>query len=337
MFIARDLAHFKTLFVQRLKNMLADDEPGAFILVLANSLQDDYLRQALATTLNDNFEALHKRFNAGRLAAAPDDLDVFERLLAMDLSALPAWRTKTVGDWEITLNLTRQLRPARASKQVLSSIVQPFDETGFHFNKPFLTPEILWQGDYLDRPLRVLFNKFPFAPYHLLIAVEAEDARPQVLDEVRHRYIFTLAEQVVQTLPGFAVGYNSLAAGASVNHLHFQGFIREQAFCIERSDWAHNGGARQYPLSARRFTSAAGAWRYIETLTQQNIAFNCLYREGVCYVVPRKFLGTQLLPDWLDGAGWIDVAGVMTVSNQAVFDALDAATISQNLQRLAVE
>ncbi len=335
MFIAEDLHQFKTLFVNQLKNMLADDEPGAFILVLANSLQDEYLKNELADDLKNNFSALKKSFNAGTLEAPPDDADVFKQLLTMHLDDLPVWQSRQAGSgdvcWEIAFNVMRQLRPARASKQVLNSIIQPFDENRFHFNKPFLKPEILWQGNYLEKPLRVLYNKFPFAPYHLLIAVAAENNCPQVLDLDNHDYIFSLLASVTQSLPGFGVGYNSLAAGASVNHLHFQGFVREPIFSIERSHWKHNGGDSDYPLTVKRFSDQASSWKYIEQLTAQDMAYNCLYRNGSCYVIPRQYQGTVALPGWLDGAGWIDVAGVITVSDMETFDSIDESAVTRAL------
>ena len=53
MFIAKDINQFKALFVNGLKSMLSDDELGAFILVLANSLQDEFLKSALSQDLTE--------------------------------------------------------------------------------------------------------------------------------------------------------------------------------------------------------------------------------------------------------------------------------------------
>ncbi|HEB54762.1 MAG TPA: hypothetical protein ENI98_00370 [Gammaproteobacteria bacterium] len=334
MFIAEDLARFKRLFASQLKAMLADDQLGAFILVLANSLQDEYLKEELAADLKNNYEVLKQAYLAGTLKAPADDMDVFAQLLEMDIGGLPVWQTRTTGDWEVTFNTMRQLRPARASKEILNSIIQPFDKNRFHFNKPFLRPEILWQGEHKGVALRVLYNKFPFAPYHLLIAIMPEDEVPQVLAREQHDYIFSLAAEASQAFPGFAIGYNSLAAGASVNHLHFQGFIRKQPLAIEEKVREHNGGALDYPLRVRRFSAPAASWEYIGQLTAQDTAFNCLYRSGNCYVVPRKYQGAVALPDWLDGAGWLDVAGGITVSDRKTFDALDDQSIARALGML---
>ncbi len=334
MFIAKDISQFKTLFVNKLKNMLSDDELGAFILVLANSLQDEFLKTELATDLKDNFLVLKGKFDTGELKATQDDLDVFKQLLTIDIEQLPIWQTRKVGasdsSWEVVYNVMRQLRPARASSQILNSIIQDFDDTRFHFNKPFLKPEILWQGEYGDKNVRVFYNKFPFSDYHLLIVVSPEDNSAQILTQDMHRYISTLAEKVDETLPGFGVGFNSLAAGASVNHLHFQGFIREQKFPLENIDDISN-----YPLSVKQFADIESSWQYIQTLIEKDMAFNCLYRKNSCYVVPRKYQGTVDLPVWLDGAGWIDVAGVMTVSDEVTFNAIDEQSVTQALGLLS--
>ena len=330
MFIAEDLFQFKKLFVSKLKNMLSDEELGAYILVLANSLQDDYLKNELHVDLKNNFNALKENYFAGTLKATQDDLDVFEKLLEMDVDGLPIWESRMEGGWSIVFNIMRQLRPARASSQVLSSIIQEFDSDKFHFNKPFLKPEILWEGEYGVKSVRVLYNKFPFSDYHLLIVVSPELNRAQVLDEEMHHFIYSLVQNESETLPGFGVGFNSLAAGASVNHLHFQGFIREQDFAIEFM------GENSFPLEVSCCTSSESAWKQIALFMQNDIAYNCLYLKGKCYVVPRLYQGRVNLPEWLDGAGWIDVAGVMTVSDHKTFYNLGVEPIEQALSLLNI-
>ena len=242
MFIAKDLTQFKTLFVNKLKNMLSDDELGAFILVLANSHQDAFLQNELQADLESTFIALKDNYKTGKLKAPQDDIDVFEKLLDLELDDIPVWQSKTIGDWQIVYNSMRQMRPARSSSQILTSIKQSYDEKKFHFNKPFLKPEILWQGVFKEVKLRVLFNKFPFSDYQLLIVLSPEKNRCQLLTQETHQYVFSLVDEMGDALAGLGIGYNSLAAGASVNHFHFQGFIRQQDFSIEKNHWRHNGG-----------------------------------------------------------------------------------------------
>ncbi len=335
MFIAKDLTQFKNLFVNQLKNMLSDDELGAFILVLANSHQDAFLNNALKDDLRKTFLALKENFSAGKLNATQDDIDVFKQLIDLELDGMPVWYSKNIAEWQVVCNAMRKLRPARSSSEILRSIKQPYDETRFHFNKPFLKPEILWQGEYGGLNTRVLFNKFPFSDYHLLIVPAPERNSSQLLTQEMHRYAFFLAEEMSEVFPGFGIGFNSLAAGASVNHFHFQGFIREQNFAIEEERWIFNAGDVSYPLEVKRFSEAESSWDYIEDLTEKDVAFNCLYRNNVCYVVPRKYQGTVELPEWLAGAGWIDVAGSITVSDEKTFRSVDGGFVEKALVLLS--
>ena len=331
MFIAEELIQFKKLFVSKLKAMLTDDELGAFILVLANSRQDEFLKNALAGDLTSAFEKLKESFLAGSLQATQDDSNVFEQLLKLEAEGIPPWKKKSIGEWDVSYNAMRQLRPARASSQKLSTIKQDFDEDKFHFNKSFLKPEILWEGIHKNLKLRVLYNKFPFSDYHLLIVVSPERKYSQLLTQDVHKYVFSLAKEIAKIFPGFGIGFNSLAAGASVNHLHFQGFLRKQNFAIEKSHWKHNGGDTVYPLEVKRFDDADSSWEYMNKLIENDAAFNSVYRSDTCYVVPRKYQGAVELPGWLEGAGWLDVAGVMTVSDEETFDTLDERTVTHAL------
>ena len=311
--------------------MLSDDELGAFILVLANSQQDVFLKNELADDLKSTYKILKEKYSAEKLDATQDDSDVFEQLLDLELEDIPVWQYKSIGEWQVVCNSMRQLRPARASSQILNSIKQPYDETRFHFNKPFLKPEILWEGQYRDIKLRVLFNKFPFSDYHLLIVVSPEKNSPQLLTQVTHHYMFSLVEETAKIFPGFGIGFNSLAAGASVNHLHFQGFVREQTFSIETDHWKHNGGDDDCPLDVKYFSDVELSWNYIDQLTEEGSAFNCLYRSSGCYVIPRRYQGTVVLPGWLAGAGWLDVAGTITVSDAKTFSSIDEQSVTEAL------
>lgn len=342
MFISEDLTQFKNLFVTQLKNMLSADELGAFILVLANSQQDVFLKNTLKDDIEKTFIKLKENFINGKLKTTQDDVDVFKKLLDFDIDDIAEWQSKESGGWQVVYNSMRQLRPARASSQILSSIKQNFDETRFHFNKPFLKPEILWQGgckdsNYEEIKLRVLYNKFPFSEHHLLIIVSPEKNSPQLLTKESHQLIFSLVQKYDTIFPGFGAGFNSLAAGASVNHLHFQGFIRQQEFPIEGQHWTHNGGESNYPLRVRCFTDVESSWLYTNKLIDENIAFNCIYRANICYIVSRQYQGTVVLPDWLVGAGWLDVAGVITVSDENTFNSIKGSDITDSLMLLTID
>jgi len=110
--------------------------------------------------------------------------------------------------------------------------------------------------------------------------------------------------------------------------------IRGQDFSIENNFWSHNAGDADYPLDVKRFSDAETSWSYISQLTENDDAFNCLYLNNYCYVVPRGYQGAVELPAWLTGAGWIDVAGAITVSDEDVFNLIDEQSVTQALKLL---
>lgn len=334
MFISENYSQFKPLFAEQLKSMLSPDELGAFILVLANAQQDEKLKTILSADLKQNFIELKQKYDEGCLPATDDDLAVFKQLLQMNLDDLPIWASRHEGDWQIFYNAIRALRPARVSSEALTSIRSDFDSNKFHFNKPFLKPEILWQDEHDGVMLRVLYNKFPFAPYHLIVVASPQAAQAQYLTEAMHRYIFVLVQNNQDALPGLAMGYNSYAAGASVNHLHFQGFIRSEEFPVEHGKWQHNGGDKNYPVACWVFDSAEHSWLLVEKFHAKNQPYNILYRAGKCYVLARAFQASVALPDWLKGCGWLDVCGVMTVSHYEEYECLSADEIESGLKQL---
>ena len=117
--------------------MLSADELGAFILVLANSQQDAFLKKELSDDIDRTFIKLKENFINGKLNATQDDVDVFKQLLDIDINAISEWQSKTVGDWSLVYNSMRKLRPARASSQVLDSTKQAFDEPNFILTNRF--------------------------------------------------------------------------------------------------------------------------------------------------------------------------------------------------------
>ena len=53
--------------------------------------------------------------------------------------------------------------------------------------------------------------------------------------------------------------------------------------------------------------------------------------------MPRKYQGTVELPDWLTGAGWIDMAGAITVADEYTLNAVDETAVSNALVLLSEE
>ncbi len=325
------LAVFKTRFHDVLAKMLIADELGAFILVLANSLQDDTVQSQLAIPLKEKFKQIKAKFDKGELQAAKDDYDVFSALAALSLDNLPVWQSRKLETWKLVYNPMRALRPVRSSGEIIKILQRPFNPDAFHFNKPFLESEIFWQGMIKDVELRVFYNKFPFAMYHLLLVPDFKQCLPQFITEKYHYFIWDFVAQYQQDLTGLGVAYNSLGAYASINQLHFQYFIEKSLLPIEDNLWSHNGGDIAYPLACHKLVTPAEAWDVIQQLHQASQAYNLLYRGGCCYVVTRKFQGQEALPSWIQGMAWYEICGVQTLGSREQFDGLKQDEITRVL------
>ena len=339
----RDEAVLRQTFAEGLERMLAHHPGlGVFILVLANANHDarpyPLLSEALAARFARLAQAMRETLAAGRQPAdAPDDVLVFLKLMALGLDALPPTASRDSGDFRLQFNLLRALRPPRMADARVERLFQPFDPDGFHFNRPFLRKEVLWEGGLLGRDARLLYNKFPFARLHGLLVIEPEALHPQYLAHDEHQLVWALCERAGTALPGIGFGYNSYGAYASVNHQHFQQFCLEpdQAYPVEAAHWRHNGGGRDYPLPCRCFRDPDAAWRAIADLHQANRAYNLLYRPGRLYLMPRRFQGHYVHSAWTGGFAWAELAGAVTTFNAEDFESLDDAAIRAELARMA--
>jgi hypothetical protein len=335
--IFSDLRCYRDAFIKGLERMLDHEELGAFILVLANASYDDSIFGCLQGRLKQRYEQLEEAFQRGLLQAPPDDLEVLGKLVANGFEQLQPTRYRHAGPWLLQYNQMRSLRPPRISKARVDGLQQPFNAEGFHFNKAFLQKEVLWQGDLMGAKVRLLYNKFPFADHHALLVYDPEAGHPQFLTEDVHYRVVESCRQLGERIPGIGIGYNAFGAAASVNHLHFQLYACDHdGYPIERDCWRHNGGALDYPLDCRRYNDGRQAWQYIAHLHAVNKAYNLIYRPGEVYVVTRKMQGHFTLDTKLQGIGWADVAGSITVFTRQDFAAIDEAYVLSQYREVAL-
>jgi diadenosine tetraphosphate (Ap4A) HIT family hydrolase len=331
-------AAYHEAFEAGLRRMLAEPSLGAFILVLANASFDAALHRRFGPALQEAFDHWCGEFDRGAdaIAHAPaDDTAVFDRIRRVGLASLGATRWRHVGPWQLQFNAVRALRPPRMSDAVVRAVRRPFERSGFHFNKPFLRPESLWEGEYRGSPWRLLYNKFPFAPGHGLLVPAPDAELPQFLDQTRFFLLWDLAAAAGAAVPGLGLGYNALGAYASVNHLHFQLFVGpERPYPVEAPHWRHNGGTDDYPLQVACFDDRSGAWRRVDRLQQDNRAFNLLCRPGRVDVIERARQGSYRHSPWTSGFAWSEVAGSITLFDRQSFDRLDTADVLAEFERL---
>jgi hypothetical protein len=335
------LEAFQHAFTSGLSGLLQKGGLGPFILVCANASFDKRVETATAKELKVLYEALSAEYvqalSSGKpIQAVDEDLLVFLKLHAVGFERLQATETRRVGPWEVQFNQLRSFRPKRISTQVPQTLHVPFDEAGFHFNKPFMQKEAFWSGKLSGRHATLYYNKYPFADFHGLLVPERESCLPQFLTEAHHHYLWQVTLDLSRTLDGVGFGYNSLGAFASVNHLHFQMFVKPAGLPVMAAEWQHNGGKALYPAHCAAFDTAASAWNFLCELHEKNTPYNLLYSKGRAYVFPRVKQGCYQQPEWTSGFAWLEMAGGMITFNRESYANLEQETIAQELAKLAV-
>jgi len=333
------LENFRDAFTAGLRRLLGEPGLGAHILVLANAGFDRTIQRDLGDELARRFEehAARCREALSRgddLKEAKDDLLVFLELLALGFDRLGHSEFRDAGPWEVQFNLIRSFRPRRMSASVAHGAQKPFNPNAFHFNKPFLRKESFWEGELFGRPVDLLYNKFPFVDLHGLLVPDRECALPQFLTRSYHDYLWDAAGELAATLPGVGFAYNSYGAFASVNHLHFQMFVRHRPLPVADRRWRHNGGAEDYPAPCLVFDRAEAAWTYIDHLHRAEIPFNLLYLPQRLYCLPRARQGSYQGVDWSGGFAWYEMAGGITTFSREDFSALTERDIARELARV---
>ena len=333
--------HFRQTFSAGLQGLLHEAGLGAYILVHANASFDAELMEVLRPKLLQRFQLLASECRAalheGReLDGAADDVSVFLKLMAIGFEGVAETRFRQLDPWELQFNHLRAFRPRRMTGERVEGISRPFDETGFHFNKPFLQREIFWCGELLGERVDLLYNKFPFVTLHGLLVPDRQARHPQLLSRHYHEYVWRLCETLGADLPGWGVGFNSYGAFASVNHLHFQTFIRQTPLPISNPQWRHNGGDRSYPLPCERFLSSQEAWQRIESLHEAACSYNLVYLPGQVYCLPRRRQGSYESAPWSSGFAWYELAGGLVTPDREAFEGLDDGRIVAELAKLAL-
>lgn len=330
---------YKTLYNNGLIDLAQDKSLGTFILAMANATFNNEVYTEIKDHLQENFEQLKQKyiddFTQGRKVNEVDeDLLVFLKMICVGFDKLQTTLFREESGWELQFNHLRGFRPNRISQQKIDNLLFPFSASGFNFNKPFMAKERLWEGEYNKHQLSLYYNKYPFADYHTLLVPERGKELPQFLELSLHEFIWEFIASLGDNIPGAGIGYNSRGAFSSVNHLHFQFFIREQRLPVMHEQWLHNGGAIAYPTKCEVFTSLAESKKYLEHLHHSNSAYNLLYTPGRLYCFPRNMQGQYQHAQWTPGFSWYELSGGILTANYDSFQAIKAADIEHEFSLL---
>eukprot|EP00798_Chlamydomonas_sp_ICE-L_P007039 gene7039-133_t len=143
-----------------------------------------------------------------------------------------------------------QLNEGRATQKRptefrVDQVVQPFDNSKFNFSKAYMR-EVLFMFESTstdskliesssahDSPSVVLINVSPIEFGHVLLVPRVNDCIQQLVDPDTAHMALRFAMEAAN--PFFRVGYNSLGAYATINHLHFQAYYLAAPFPCERA------------------------------------------------------------------------------------------------------
>lgn len=259
------------------------------------------------------------------------------------------------------LNEGRHLKK-RPTEFRIDRVLQPFDPEKFNFTKVG-QEEVLFRFEagggncshYFEsaaikenEPSNVLaINVSPIEYGHVLLIPRVLECLPQRIDPDSLLLALYMADEAGS--PYFRLGYNSLGAFATINHLHYQAYYMSTPFPVEKAPVARipvtkgqsDNGVKisrllNYPVRAlvyeggnnlkdlSEMVSAACIW-----LQENNVPFNVLISDlgkkiflfPQCYAekqalgeVPRELLDTQVNP-----AVW-EISGHMVLKRKEDFE-----------------
>ncbi|KAG0598711.1 hypothetical protein M758_12G095300 [Ceratodon purpureus] len=163
------------------------------------------------------------------------------------------------------LNEGRHLQK-RPTEFRVDQVLQTFDPKKFNFTKVG-QEEVLFQfgpseddiSEYYEKapvlasPNVVAINVSPIEYGHVLLVPRVLDRLPQRIDQ--DSFLLALHFAAEANNPYFRLGYNSLGAFATINHLHFQAYYLAAPFPIERAPTTRvaygrkKGGVKVYELT----------------------------------------------------------------------------------------
>jgi len=162
----------------------------------------------------------------------------------------------------------------------MNQVIQPFDSGKFNFTK-VRPEEVIFRfqetenepAQYFDgaprsvlaSPSAILINVSPIGYCHALLIPRIQECLPQRIDQESFLLAMYVAREARDRF--FRVGYNSLGAFATINHLHFQAYYLKVQYPVEKAPTEkltvlRNGVSisqlMQYPVSGFAFEGGTG-------------------------------------------------------------------------------
>ncbi|XP_028078251.1 GDP-L-galactose phosphorylase 2-like isoform X1 [Camellia sinensis] len=256
------------------------------------------------------------------------------------------------------LNEGRHLKK-RPTEFRVDKVLQPFDGNKFNFTKVG-QEEVLFQFeasdednetqffpnapiDVVNSPSVVAINVSPIEYGHVLLIPWILECLPQRIDRVSFLLALYMAAEAGN--PYFRLGYNSLGAFATINHLHFQAYYLAVPFPIEKAPIREittlNGGVKisellNYPVRGLVFEGG----NTLEDLSNavsdsciclqdNNVPYNVLISESGkrIFLVPQCYaekqalgeVSSELLDTQVNPAVW-EISGHMVLKRKKDYE-----------------
>ncbi|MCO5603573.1 hypothetical protein L7F22_057724 [Adiantum nelumboides] len=241
------------------------------------------------------------------------------------------------------LNEGRHLKK-RPTEFRVDRVLQAFDPSKFNFTKA-AKEELLFcvefgesqDGEFYpeaavsDGTNAVIINVSPIEYGHVLLVPKIADRIPQRIDKDSLHLAINMAVEAQN--PFFRLGYNSLGAFATINHLHFQAYYLAAPFPVERASSIPlvsrkmNNGVKiseltDYPVRGLVFESAdsveelaSSVGKCCSILQDKNIPYNLLIADcgSLIYLFPQCYAERQ-------ACGKVDQELLDTQVNPAVWE-----------------
>ncbi|GIX94298.1 GDP-D-glucose phosphorylase 1 [Caerostris extrusa] len=161
-------------------------------------------------------------------------------------------RTKILpGNFNFIVQLNVKRAIERRKPQLISDIVMPFDNEKFHFGKVkekeiiFIIQPQHWFESKLENTKEdskhiLLINVSPLEFGHSLLVPHVDKCSPQVLNFEALRLAVEI--MLISSDNFLRLGFNSLGAFASVNHLHFHAYYLKHKMYLESAPVIHLKG-----------------------------------------------------------------------------------------------
>lgn len=327
---------FADAFILGLRDRALSHSAAQQLIALSHCLASEWVRTELAALLRARLPQWARAPGMAEPPAAPPSLDeqVLQRAAELGLDALEVASERPLGPWRARFAPLRSLRPRRAAASSLPAWPQAFDPAAFHFHAALLATEGFGRLRLAGRECHLLYNKYPLGPFGGLLVPEPEAGLAQQLDGALASWAWQALERLGSVVPAATLGFNSLGACASVNHLHLHLLVEQAELPIAAARWAHNGGNLGYPLRVEPLGSPQELGQWLRQALANRSAHHLVLRPGRGWGIERLPQAAVAPAAWTTGVAFLEIAGIALLAERASFAALEASSFEQELARV---